>query len=877
MRALLSWISRLAGSVGRHRPDEDLDEELRFHLEMQAGVERARGRSPDEAARFAMYRLGGLEPTKEAYRDQRGLPWLDTLWQDLRYAGRMLSKDVGFTGVALVTLALGIGATTAIFSLLNGVLLAPLPYPEPGRLVRVYESSPQFPTFPVRKYSLLFYRHDNRTLEGIAGFTREDLQLSLEDRPERLRGLQVSSNYFTVLGAAPAKGRGFTWAEERENADVAVISDAVWQARFHADPTVIGRQVRFSGRLFTVVGIMPRGFEHVGGSYRSFPQGQTVDVWWPLPLDHTLADSERNSHYVNAVARLKPGVTAAQAQSDLAGLSARNRLGDDSVWDVRTVPLLQDVVGPSTDGIRLLMMSAALVMVITCANVSSVLLARATARRKERAVRFALGAARARLARQSLTESFVLAIPGAMGGVLVALAGVGILRAVLPKDFPRIQNIHVDWTVLAFSASIACLSAALFGLLPAWHEATDDARPALHDGGVRAGASRRTTRLRNLLVIGEIALASALLVTAGLLGRSFVKLRQANAGFNPSGALTATVSLAGPRYKDETRAAGFFEALTGGLRALPGVTAAGGGSDLPWTGYDENTGFELIGRATPGDASARYHVATPGYFTALGMPLLDGRLIDTRDAKNAPNVVVINETFAKTYFPSRNATGQQIQIWGKPRTIVGVVGDVKDTPADSVAVSAFWYPYSQMPFPTLTLVVRTDRDPLAITSDIRSLLRSLDPELPLAEVQTLDDIAAAANAQRWFLLAMIGLFTAAAIVLALIGSYGVLSWTVRQRSRELGIRVALGARRQQVLSLVVRQGVQLGVAGLIVGLVSALGSAQTLQALLYGVSARDGLTFAAAGVVMLALSAAAALVPALTATRTNPMEALRLE
>lgn len=874
MRALLAWLSRVAGSFVHGRSERHLDEELAFHLEMQVRKELERGLSGEAARTAASRRLGGLDQTKDAYRDQRGLPWLDTLIPDLRYAWRTMRRDVGFAVVALGTLAIGIGATTTIFSLLRGVLLAPLPYPAPERLVRVYESTPGTPTFPVTPYSLLVYRHENRTLAGIAGFTREDLQLAIDDRPERLRGLLVSSNYFDVLGVRPALGRPFTWAEERRNANVAIISDTVWHDRFHSDRGVLGREVRLSGTPFTIVGVMPAGFEHVGGTYRSFPQGQTVDVWWPLPLDEAFGD--RYSHYVNAVARLKPGITSLQASSDLSAIEARIKAPGDSDWVARLIPLLQDVVGPSTEGIRLLMMAAGLVLLITCANVSSLLLSRATARRRERAVRFALGAARSRLVRQSLTESLALTLPGAVAGAGLAIAGVTVLGLILPQDFPRLHNVRIDWMVLVFSIAIACVSAAIFGLLPAWHEATDDARPALHDASARSSASRRTTRMRNLLVVGEIALASAMLVTAGLLARSFVTLQRADAGFEPSGVLTASISLPKVRYNTPDLNLRFFQSLLGELRQIPGVVAAGAGTDLPWTGYDENGGFTVVGRRDA-DGSARYHAATPGYFEGLRVPLIEGRLFDSRDQKDSAKVLVVNSALAAKYFPEEQAVGRLADVFGEKRTIVGVVGDVKDTPSDVAAQPAFWFPHPQMTYPTLSLVIRTSSDPAAIVGPVRQLLRARDPELALAQIETLEAIARAANGQRRFLLAIIGLFTGAALVLAIVGAYGVLTWTVRQRRRELGIRVALGAERKHVLSLVVGQGLRLGLFGLGAGLAVALASGRILQTLLYGVSARDVLTFGIAGAAMLVLSAAAALGPAWSATRTNPVEVLRLE
>ena len=450
MRAAWAWLCRLGRTLTGHGRDAALEEELRFHLEMQIAAGIRRGMSEQEAERAARLRLGGAEAIREAYRDQRGVPVLDTFLQDVRYAARGLRRDTGFALIAIATLTLGIGATTSIFSLVRGVLLDPLPYPESDWLIRVYESNPQFPLFPVGPHGLLAYRHENQTLSGFAGYVREDLQLAIDSRPERLRGLQVSSNYFRVLGVPPARGRTFTWAEEREKADVVILSDVVWRTRFQADPSVIGRPLRLSGRLFTIVGVMPAGFEHVGGTYRSTGQGETVDVWWPLPLEK--ASERKGWHYINAVARLKPGATVAQARADLAAVSQRIDRGG-AKWDVRAVPLLDDVVGRSSDALVLLLAGVGVVMLIACANISSLLLARATARRRERAVRFALGASRWRLLRQSIIESLVLALPGAAGGALLAAAGVGLLAALLPADFPRLHNVRVDQAVLVFSGT----------------------------------------------------------------------------------------------------------------------------------------------------------------------------------------------------------------------------------------------------------------------------------------------------------------------------------------------------------------------------------------------------------------------------------------
>jgi putative ABC transport system permease protein len=874
MRAAWAWVRRLGRSLTGMGRDRDLDDELRFHLEMQTALEVGRGTPPADAERAARLRLGATDVISEAYRDQQGVRGVDTILQDVRYAARALRRDSRFAVVGILTLTVGIGAVTTIFSLVRGVLLDPLPYPQPDRLVRVYESNPQFPLFPVGPYGLLAYRHENRTLSGFAGYTREDLQLATDNRPERLRGLQVSSNYFQVLGILPARGRAFTWTEERKDADVAVLSDAVWQSRFRGDPGVVGRAVRLSGRLFTIVGVMPPGFQHVGGTYRSPAQGETVDVWWPLPLER--ASERKGWHYINAIARLKAGVTAAQAQADLAAVSTRIRSADDR-WDVRAVPLLADVVGRSSDAIRLLTIAVGLLMLIACANVSSLLLARATARRRERAVRFALGASRWRLLRQSLVESLVLSAPGALGGALVTIAGVGLLVAVLPEDFPRLHNVRVDWTVLGFAVVLTGASVLVFGLLPAWQQASDDVHPMLHDTNARTSASGRTVRLRNVLVVSEIALASALLICAGLLARSFVALGRAPAGFNAQKVMTALVALPQVRYPEPEDASRFVERLMADLRTVAGVRSAGAGSDVPWTGYDENTSFEIVGRRLRDEPSARFHVATPGYFETLGIPLIAGRHVDARDRAGSPLVIVINQALALKYFPGENPLGRALDVWGRQRTIVGVVGDVKDAPTDAAAVPAFWWPHAQQPFPGVMVVVASDQDPATLVPALRQVVGRLDPELPLAEVRSMNEIAAAANAQRRFVLAMTALFAVAALLLAAVGAYGVLAWTVRQRTRELGVRVALGARRRDVLLLVLRHGGQLASAGIFVGAVAALASGRVLQALLYGVSPRDAATFAAAASAMLVIACLAALGPAWAATRADPVEALRLE
>jgi predicted permease len=767
--------------------------------------------------------------------------------------------------------------TTAIFGLLWGVMLSPLPYPAPERLVRVYQSSEQFPAFPLSPFSYLAYARQSRAFEGIAVYTGEDLQLAEGDRPERLSAQVVSASYFGVLGVQPIVGRVFTAADERDGADVVVISEALWRRRFGADRGIAGRRVRLSGRTFTVLGVLPAGFEHAGGTYRTTAQGETVDAWWPVPLEK--AYDRRSWHYLNAVGRLRPGVTPAQAVEELDRIEQSLHLEamGGTRWRIRVLPLSDDVVGTSRDGLVLLVAAVGLLMVIACANVSSLLLARATARSRERAVRFALGASRGRLARQALTEAAVLLVPAAIGGAGLAWAGTRALHVLLPPDFPRLHNVHVDGAVLLFCVGLSALALVLFGWVPTWRGAEAPGTSGLHDGGPRTSAGRGTTRVRQALVVAEIALASALLVASGLLVQSFVRLQRATPGFTPDRAVSAVLALPEARYEERDDVARFYASLLRDIQALPNVTAAGVGTDIPWTGYDENTGFEIVGRKEEEpEPSARFHAASPGYFEAVGMAVEMGRAMTDRDTADAPKVVVVNRAFARKYLAGGPVLDRVVGLWDATWTIVGVVSDVKDQPADAEAVPAFWWPVAQNPFRSVTLVVRTATDdPLAIVPDLRRALARLDPQLPLAEVRTLETVAANANAQRRFLLAVTLLFAIVALSLASLGAYGVLSWTVRQRTRELGIRMALGADRATVLRLVLAQGVWLAVAGLGAGLLVALMAGQAFARLLYGLSPHDGTTFAGAGAVMLTTSALATLGPALAATRTSPMEALR--
>jgi predicted permease len=865
----------------------------------------------------------------------------------LRDARRLLMRDRGLTAVVLLTLTLGIGANTIVFSLLHGVLLSPLPYPRPERLVRIFETHPEFPKFPMSPGNFLEFRRDTRAFEHIAVFTRADLQLSggsaaSDTRPERLAAMQVSADYFKMLGVTPVWGRTFHDDDMLPEHRVVILGDRLWRRRFDADPTIIGRTLRLNAETWTVVGILPPGFQHVGGAYRSLPHGDTVDAWTPTWFDPK--QPMRNAHFMNAVARLKPGVTLADASNDLNRVAAQSEQRyprSNSKWRTRLTPLREEIVGSADSLLMMLVAAAAAVLLIGCANVASLLLARAIVRRREMAVRLALGASARSVIGQVLAESLLLSVLGGALGFAVAIVGSRVLTGVMPEDFPRLHMIHLDWRVLTFTAALACATALIFGLIPALHSASPDVQGLMRDGGRGASAGRHTSRLRHGLVIAEIAIASALLIAAGLLTRSFVTLIQTDPGFRAERVLTFTLSLPPVSYPKPADGAVVFVRLIDRLSALPGVQLAGATTALPWTGWDENTGFEIIGDRRAGERSvnasdphARFNAVTPDYFRAVGVPLLRGRFFDARDVADpvvdagasgsaaragsggagvgagtgtaagagarargatasagaapapvpapalakVPKTVLINNALARVYFADEDPVGRMLNLWGAERQIVGVVGDVKDSPAALTAEPAVYFPHAQQSFRAMTVALKTTgADPLTLVSSAREVVRSLDPEMPLAEIRALDDVSRAAHAERRFLLTLVTVFGALALVLSAIGAYGVISYSAAQRSREFGVRLALGAGRPQILRLVLTQGLRVTTAGLALGLILALLLGRVMRTLLYGISPTDLPTYALVSIVTLIIALAASLLPAHRASRADPIRALRTD
>ena len=883
LRSWWKWV------VKRKQLEGDMDAELLFHIKSHAEDLVRRGVPEADAIRQARIALGGIESQKDAMRDSVGHRWSDELWLDLRYAARMLGKNPTFTLVIVLTLALSIGANSAIFSLIDGVLLKPLPYPRAEQIARVFYRSTSYPKFPLNPWDFLDFRGRNRSFESFAIYTHADVQLSgMGSDPVKLSTFQISSGYFRVLGVQPARGREFDFSEERPgNGNVVILSDRVWRNQFEAAPDILGRKVLLDSQAYTVVGVMPAGLNHPGNSYNSIAYGDTVDAWTPFTFSGN--PNNRGSHYVEGIGRLKSGVTVEQAAADLNGIMVElaSQHEDDKGWTIYMVPLFREIVGSVHKMLLVLLGAVGLVLLIACVNAANLLLARAAARQKEIAVRAALGAWRGRLLRQMLTESLLISLLGGALGVVLAIVGVRALVFFLPAGFPRTEAIHVNAFVLSFTALVAVGTGLLFGLVPAVQASQIDPKQGLHEGGRGSSGSIRQTRLRAVLVVGEVGLACLLLVGAGAMLRSFMNLLRLDPGFQPQHVLTAEIALPNANYKTTDNVAGFYQRLLNNLNTLPGVRAVGAGTDLPWTGYDENLGgFTIEGKTPPPheEFHARYHTASADYFRAIGIPLLRGRFFNDQDSKGEPRVLLINNVMARRYWPGEDAVGKRITFDDKPKDsdwfrVVGVVGDVKDTPGSKEAEPAFWWPVLQEPFPfaNMTIVLRGDSDPALLTDALRSKVRELDPSLAVAHVRLLDRVADEQFSTSRFALFLIGLFAALALLLAAIGIYGVISYSVSQRMPEFGMRVALGASSWNLLKMVMKQGVLLTGIGVAIGLGCALVLGGVLDNLLFGLSARDPLTLIVVGAIAVVTATLASLPSALRATAADPMTSLRAE
>lgn len=870
----------------RKRFRDDLNEEMAFHRAEVEAEFVSQGLSSSEARSAAKRRLGNEVLLKERSHGVMAFSF-ESVVADVRYAVRQLSHSPGFTLVMFLTLALSIGANSAIFSVIDGVLLKSLPYPRADRLVRIFLSSPTYPKFPLNPFDFRDYRARNKSFESMAIFTRGDVQLSGSGEPVRLNGFGVTSGYFRVLGLQPELGREFDFnAEIPGNGLQIILSDRLWRTRFAADPAIIGRVVTLNTQPFTVVGVMPKGTEHPGNEYHSVSYGDSVDAWWPFSFAGD--PNQRGSHFVEGIARLKDGVTVEQARSEMNAIMTqlgREHPNNDAGWTVLVVPLYAEIVGKTRQMLFVLLGAVGMVLLIACVNAANLLLARASARRRELAVRVAMGAPRKRVLRQLLTESLLISFSGGAVGLVLAVEGVHLLVSLLPGDFPRANDIHVSGPVCAFASFVSVFTGLLFGIVPAMQAAGTDPKEGLQRSARTNTASGQQSKLRSALVISEVSLACVLLIGAGLMLRSLVNQIRLDPGFQQEHLLTASLSLPHEQYKTGLDVGRFYQKLDARLSLLPGVESEGAGTDLPWTGWDENAGgFNIEGKKPPPgeELHARYHMATPGFFHALGTPLIAGRFFKDSDTDTSLSVLIINRAMAERYWPGKDAIGKRMTFEDKPKekdwlTIVGEVGDVKDQPNSPAAEPGFWMPEIQTGNRDMSIAIRSSANPELLADALRSEVRRMNPALAVADVRVMNQIVQASVATPRFVFVLVGMFAGLALLLATIGTYGVISYSVSQRTPEFGLRMALGAQQGDVLRLVLGQASRLALAGTVLGIVVSLGVVRVLRNLIYHVSPTDPETFLVVGTGVIVVALIACYIPARRATRADPMQALRAE
>ena len=794
---------------------------------------------------------------------------------DLRIAARTLLKHPGFTVVAALTLALRIGANTVVFSFVDGILLRPLPYPDPDRLLLVRDVQPSLSEAPMSYPEYLDWRGQDQLFSAVAAMSRLRFNFTGEGEPERLNGIRASASLLPMLGVKPAAGRLFTAEEESPAAPrVAVISHGLWQRRFAGDPRLVGRALTLDGEAVTAVGVLPPGF--------SF--GDEADVWVPLRLDAERAP--RGLHFLGVVARLRPGLDLAQARAEAEPIAAHLREEYKTDHGLKLVRLQESVVASARPLLLLLGGAVALVLLIACTNVASLLLARTAGRRREIAVRLSLGTTRGRLVRQLLTESTLLALLGGGLGLVLAGWGVEVLARAAADRLPRVAGVGLDWTVVAFTAGLAIATGFLFGLAPALQATRTDLQAILKEGGRGGDPGEGRQRLRAGLVIGEVALSLVLLIGAGLLIRSFQAVLRAPAGFRAEGLLSLDLNLPPARYPEAPQQEDFYRQLKERLGALPGVAGAAEVSHLPLSGRSTNGSFAIAGRewAEGERPLADKRLAGVSYFQVMGIPIVRGRAFDERDGEGAPQAAIVSESFARRFFPDQDPIGQRIDLaWHTDgfQEIVGVAGDVKHQGLDEPSLPAIYLAYRQQPALTLamgrTLVIRAAGAPEAVMTALREQVAAIDRDLPISSLRPMDEVLERSLATRRLTTSLLSALAAIALTLAAVGLYGLISYLVTQRTQEIGIRMALGARRAHVLRQVVARGLVLALVGTGFGLAASFGLARLMTSQLYEVTATDPPTFAAVPAVLLAVALVASLLPAHRAARLDPMAAMRAE
>ncbi len=811
-----------------------------------------------------------------------------TLWQDLRYGARVLAKNPGFTAIAILTLALGVGANSAIFSVVNGVLLKPFSFAEPEQLVVAWERclAQGLPRMVVSPPNFADWRAQNQLFQDVAAYRQQDFNLIGNGEPERVRGLRVSATMFSLLGVRPLLGRDFQPDEDKPGAPNAVIiSYGFWQRRFGANHAVIGQSITLGAERATIIGVMPKDFDFPPPiTFRGEARPVRVEMW--TQLRYALEMNQRGAHNLTVLARLKDGISLERAEADLQNITqrlARDFPNTNNGWDAFLVPLHAQVVGDVKRALLLLPTAVLFVLLIACANVANLLLVRATGRQRELAIRAALGAGRFRLMGQMLIESTLLALLGGLLGLALAASTLKLITALAPQNIYRLNAVSLDGRVVVFTLLVSLLTAVLFGLVPAWQASRISLVTALKEGsgGASDGAARH--HLRNLLVVAEVALALLLLTGAGLLIRSFIRLQTVPTGFEPEHLTAMTINLPLTSYPDRQSRIAFTERLMPKLAALPVLQAAASSSSLPLDVGLQGTEFKIESQpVSPGrEPHTQVSIVSPGYFRALGTPLLQGRDFTAADNADAPGVVIINSHLAQQYFPGQDPLGKRVDMGfrsGTPLQIIGVAADVRQDTLQAELHPAMYLPYAQSPTSLpLILLFRSASNPSIVVSAVRQQVQELDARLPVYDVKTMNQVLSTAVARPRFITFLLGVFAAVALLLATIGIYGVMSYTVAQSTREIGIRMALGAQPRDVLKLVVGQGLVLSTSGVVFGLVAAFALTRLMQNLLFGISATDPLTFIAVPLSLILIVLLACYVPARRATQIDPLVALRYE
>ena len=818
---------------------------------------------------------------------------MNTLLQDLRFGVRMLLKHPGVSIVAVITLALGIGANTAIFSVVNAVLLRPLTYKDPDRLVSLWENVPAQGRWRASPANFHDWKKQNTLFEDMSAYGGSSMSLTGDGGdPEQLVGTRVSSGYFAVVGVEPMLGRSFSVEEYEVGKDqVVILGNAFWKRRYAGDPNVVNRKITLDGNSYTVVGVMPPGLYPM----RPLTTGQIdfdesgQEYWLPMSFAPQWA-AVRSAHVLGVIGRLKPGVTLDQATAEMNAIGARleQEYAANKGEGIIVNPFMNEVVGNVRTGLITLLVAVGLVLLIACANIAGLLLAQHAARSKEIAIRAALGASRARLVRQFFLEGMLLSLLGTVAGVGLASLGLNVLMKIVTQNIPRLEHVKLDWQVLSFTLLLAIATCLVFGLIPAWHASKPDLHTTLEQSGRTLGAGGRRLRLRQMLVVFQVSMAVMLVIGAGLLIKSFWRLQHVDPGFRAERVLSLSLTLPFAKYDKPEVINQFFNQLHDSVSNLPGVQAAAIGYDNPLqTNWIDS--FEIEGRVAAPDSralQANFNPIGPDYFVTVGAPMVSGRQFTPQDDPDHPGVVIVNESFVRRYFPNEEPLGQRLKIGPPPRLwrgqrlssgfeIVGVVRDVKSAGLHAATEPTYYVPATQAPLQDMTLLVRTTTEPTSIVPALRQTVWSIDPNQPISNVNTMEKIVSESIAQPRLNTALMGLFGALALILAAVGIYGLLSYTVAQRTQEMGIRMALGAQVSDVLRLVLKQGMVLAIIGQVIGLAGAFALTRLIRGLLFGVTPTDATIFIAVTGVLMTIALLACYLPARRATKVDPLVALR--